>query len=95
MKTVVSQLTSSRRPCGSWDRMDSIFALTSRPTWTALAPRIFVMPNPIDDSPIARLSRRRSSRPSSTTATSFRRTGAPFTYVTTRLLNDVRSIASP
>ena len=53
-------------------------ALTSRPTWTALAPRSLVMPKPIDGSPIARLSRRRSSRPSSTTATSFRRTGAPF-----------------
>ena len=43
-----------------------------------MAPRSFVMPKPIDVSPIARLSRRRSSRPSSTTATSLRRTGAPF-----------------
>ncbi len=77
MNVVVSQLTSSVRPSGSCAWRTSIFALTSRPTWTALAPLSFVMPNPIDVSPIARMSRRRSSRPSSTTATSFRRMGAP------------------
>ncbi len=78
MNAVVSQLTSRRSPSGSCVLIRSIFALTSRPTWTAFAPRSFVMPKPTAGSPMARPTRRRSSRPSSTTATSCSRTGAPF-----------------
>ena len=47
-KVVVSKLTSRRSPSGSWRLISSILALTSRPTCTALAPRSFVMPKPID-----------------------------------------------
>ncbi len=94
-KTVVSQLTSSFSPSGSWGARRAKRSLTARPTCTALAPRSLVMPKPTEVSPMVRLSRRRSSRPSSTTATSLRRTGEPWVKLTTRSRNESMSIASP
>ena len=77
MKWVASKLMASETPSGSCCCISAIRAFTSRPTWTAFAPRSLRMPKPMAGSPIARERRRRSSRPSSTTATSWRRTGAP------------------
>ncbi len=77
-KIVVSQLTTRLKPSGSRLPSSSVLALMARPTATAFAPRSLVMPIPTEGWPRVRPTRRRSSRPSSTTATSFRRTGAPF-----------------
>ena len=76
-KTVVSKLMTISRPSGSCFSISLTFARTSRPSWTAFAPRSLVTPKPTAGSPIVRKKRRRSSSPSSTTATSWSRTGAP------------------
>ena len=78
MKTVVSKLTARKSPSGSCFSISASLARTSRPTCTAFAPRSLVMPKPMAGWPLVRARRRRSSRPSSTTATSRRRTGEPF-----------------
>ena len=74
-KTVVSQFTSRLRPSGRLLRSSSVLALINRPTATALAPRSLVMPMLTAGCPMVRPRRRRSSRPSSTTATSFETDG--------------------
>ena len=76
-KIVVSQFTNSVRPSGRLRAMSATITFTARPTSTAFAPRSLVTLKPTEGWPIERPMRRRSSRPSSTTATSLRRTGAP------------------
>ena len=78
MKTVVSKLTARKSPSGSSFSISASRARTSRPTCTAFAPRSLVMPKPMAGWPLVRARRRLSSSPSSTTATSESRTGAPF-----------------
>ena len=77
MKTVLSKRTPTLTPSGRSALICWSLALASFPTSTALAPRSLRIPKPIDGSPLACATRRRSSRPSSTTATSCRRTGVP------------------
>ena len=77
MKIVLSKRTPTLTPSGRSALMSSSLALARSPTSTALAPRSLRMPKPMEGSPLARATRRRSSRPSSTTATSCRRTGLP------------------
>ncbi len=52
MKTVVSKLTARKSPSGSCFSISASLARTSRPTWTAFAPRSLVMPNPMAGSAV-------------------------------------------
>ena len=52
--TVVSKLTARNSPSGSCFSTSASRARTSRPTWTAFAPRSLVMPKPTAGSPIVR-----------------------------------------
>ena len=95
MNTVLSKRTPTLTPSGRSARICCSFALERWPTSTAFAPRSLRMPNPIEGSPLARATRRRSSSPSSTTATSCSRTGVPSRNATTSSRKPARSRASP
>jgi hypothetical protein len=93
---VPSKTTSSRRSSGSDFLISATRSLTASATATALAPRCFFTPSPCDGNPLVRASIRRSSRPSSTSATSRSFTRAPPSIsATTMSRKSSRSSASP
>ncbi len=71
IKVVPSKFTPIEVPSGREAAINFILSFTRCATSTALEPRFFRKPRPIELSPITRLILRTSSRPSSTDATCF------------------------